>query len=419
MLKKKRFISIDEYNIDINNWNGVFQILAVNLVTPFATMFAKRLNASDLEIALLNSLPAIVSIGAIIPGAIYIQKCRDKKNATARFFITARIFYLLFALVPLLARQYRASVFILLYGLMNLPGSIALSSWQSYIAGLFPPSMRAGVLASRNKISTLVGIITTLAAGWALYNLPGSDEQRVLIYQIFFGAAFIFSIMEIYLFYRHKEPGEDDQTINSVQAIVSKPTTKVSPIIKGMKSNRRFIYFCLAAIVFHFAWYAGWPLFPLYEIDILHSNEVWASLFSSINGAAAAIAYPYWSRFVSRKGNALPLSIAVFSMAVVPLTYPMANSLYAILFISIAGGVALSGITLIVLNSLYEVSPENGRTIYIAFFNTMLNVVLAIAPFAGVALKDYFNIYNAFTIVGTLRLLSGVVFYIRYRSEKR
>jgi len=415
--KKRKFHDINEFNISINNYNGIFQIVALNLVVPFAAIFAKRLDASDFQVALLSSLPAIVSVGAIIPGAIFMQKCGNKKNATGKFFMIARTFYICFALVPFAAKEYRASLFILLYGLMNLPGSIALVSWQSFIARLFPPHMRAQALALRNSISTFVGTGTTLLAGWLLYAIPRDNAQRIELYQVFFVAAFIFATLEIYLFYKHKELHEEECAASELCLSIN-PMLRFKNALAELKSNKAFVSFSICAFVFHISWYMALPLFSLYEIDYLHSNEVWTSLIAATSAISSAVAYPYWSKLVYKRGNILPLSISIFGMAATPLLYSISHSLFMLLPICILAGLTSSGMLLIMLNTVYEVSPAKNRTMYIAYFNTMTNIVLATAPFIGIALKNALNIYAALVIAGIARILSSLIFYIKYKKEK-
>lgn len=415
--KKNLYEDIDEYNIKINNLNGVFYIIAYNLVIPFATIFAKRLEASDVQVAMLQSLPALVSVGAIIPGAIYIQKCINKKKATMRFFIASRAFCLLFAFVPFVSGHFQASLFVLLYGLMNLPGSIALASWQSYIAGLFPPRLRASALASRSRISTLVGVITTLITGYLLQSIPKNNEQRIMLYQLFFIAAFIFASVEIYLFSKHKEPVNSKCTSN-VNSLYN-PIDMLQSAGSELKSNKRFIDFCLVSVIFHFSWYMAWPLFPLYEIDKLNSNEAWTSIIAAVPAISSAIAYPRWGKLISKIGNALPLAIAATIMSAAPLLYPYSNSLYTLLPINAFNAVGYSGVMLILLNTVFEVSPPESRTMYIAFYNTMANAMLVIAPLTGIILKNLLSIESALLIAGCARFLSGALFFLKYRTEKR
>ncbi|QAT38799.1 hypothetical protein [Clostridium sp. JN-9] len=57
-----------EYNLSVNNINGILQAFSINLVVPFAGLYAKRLNANDTDIALLNSYPAVFCILAVFLG---------------------------------------------------------------------------------------------------------------------------------------------------------------------------------------------------------------------------------------------------------------------------------------------------------------------------------------------------------------
>lgn len=417
-LKKSDTLDIDEYNIRINNLNGIFQVTASNLVLPFAAMFAKRLNATDYQVAMLNSLPAIISVGAIIPGAIYIQKHVDKKAITGKFFIMARCFYLLFSLVPLISKNYQASLFVLLYGLMNLPGSIALAAWQSFISCLFPSHMMAGVLAKRNRISTFLGTAVTLVSGFILYNIPRTEEQRIFVYQIFFMVAFLLSTVEVFLFFKYKVPDSNDQSpLNGVNTPVKQ--TSLKDIILSIRSNKIFLSYCSVALLFHFAWYMPQPLFPLYEIDILHSNEAWTSIITVVNATCSAFTYSYWVKFIAKKGNGPALALSALMMGFVPLAYPHLHAIYMVLPVTMVSGVGISGLNISLLNTIYEVSPEDSRTLYIAVFNTMTNTLLIFAPLIGIWLKGSISISASFSISGILRVLAGLLFYLKLKTLRK
>lgn len=95
-------ILTEKLNIKLNNLNGIFQIISVNLATAFAGYFIKRLNASDNLVSVFNSIPAYFSIAAILLSAPIFLSCKNKKKITAISFFITRFFYLLMALVPFL-----------------------------------------------------------------------------------------------------------------------------------------------------------------------------------------------------------------------------------------------------------------------------------------------------------------------------
>ena len=131
-----------EYNLQVNNINGILQSLSINLVLPFANMYAKRLNATDNDIALLSSYPAVFSIIAVLIGTYIYRKNSNKKKVTATFFGLGRCFFLVFILIPFLPLYLQPGLFVFLYGMMNFPISIANMGWQSYLGDLFPNHWR-------------------------------------------------------------------------------------------------------------------------------------------------------------------------------------------------------------------------------------------------------------------------------------
>ena len=108
--------------------------------------------------------------------------------------------------------------------------------------------------------------------------------------------------------------------------------------------------------------------------------------------------------------------IETMLMAFTPFFYLLSKSMLHIVLLSVISGSAISGTTLLLLNNLYEVVPDSDRTTYIAFYTIMTNITLMFAPILGMKLKSATNIYFALFIVGVLRILSSIAFYIRYRK---
>ena len=98
-------IRLDQSNQSINIYNGIALAIGANLVNPYFAKFAGRLGATDYELAYLNSLPAFISLFALIPGAIFLDLFGNKLKSTAGIMLFHKFFYLLFAAVPLIDRK--------------------------------------------------------------------------------------------------------------------------------------------------------------------------------------------------------------------------------------------------------------------------------------------------------------------------
>lgn len=417
-LKKKTNTNL-EHNLFINNINGLLQALSLNLVIPFASLYTKRLNGTDNDIALLNSYPSIFSIIAIFLGTYLFRKYKNKKKLTALFFSLGRAFFILFVFIPFLPSSLRPGLFVLLYGAMSFPNSIANMGWQSYIADLFPEGWRGRAISKRNSLSTISALIITLITGNLLYYIPKNNSQRIQLYQLFFITAFIVSIFEIFSFVKHRLDSSNRQ-IETITEFSNDPIlAKIKKIYNVIIGNKKFLDYCICVVAFHFAWQMGWPLFFSYEVDILHSNESWTAIISTVSFISQAIAFPLWQKLSEKKGNAISITFAIFIMSITPFLYLISTRIYHIAIFNFATGAAVAGTTLLLLNSLYEAAPNENRTLYIAVYTVLTNITLMFAPILGVKLKAMTNIYTALLIVGILRFSSTILFYFRYLKYKK
>ena len=400
--------STEKLNIKLNNLNGTFQIISVNLATAFAGYFIKRLNASDNLVSLFNSIPGYFSIAAILFSAPIFLSCKNKKKVTALAFLITRFFYLLMALVPFLEPKYRAVVFVILYGACNFPGSIATFLWQSFFADIFKPSIRARVLSLRNSLSSVAGTITTLIAGLFLYKLSNTKQELIHYYQFIFFAAFIIGIIEVITLLMHKN------NLSSNYNEITTENAKLTPgFIKEMHTHKEYVIFIICVIVFHFSWQMGWSLFLIDEVDVLHSNELWSGVISTVNSAFMVIGYIYWRKFVEKRGNSLGIAISAIGTALCPILYAMSTKIYHVAIFTALIGFTYSGVQLILLNTLFETSPRENRTSYIALYNLATNITLLFAPWVGLKIYKITSLSTALLIVGGFRFFSVFLFFIR------
>lgn len=412
-------LSTLEYNLRINNINGFLQAFSLNLVVPFASMYAKRLNATDNDIALINSYPAVFCLIAVFFGTYLFRKYQNKKKLSAILFGFARAFFLIFIIIPFLPLWLQPGLFVLLYGMMNFPNSIATMGWQSYMGDIFSNTWRGRAFSKRNSLSTIASLIVTFVTGNLLYYIPKNNSQRILLYQVFFVIAFMVAIIEIYSFTKHKLDTSSKHIEQLTLVSQENIFVRIKSIFHMVCANKRFFDYCICVIIFHFAWQMGWPLFFSYEFDILHSNEAWTSLESTVSFISQAFAFIMWQKLSEKKGNYFAIFIAILTMALCPFFYMISTSMYQVVLFTMITGSAYAGTFLLLSNNLYETAPDENRTVYIAVFTIITNITLMIAPIVGMQLKKFTNIYTALLIVGILRLIAAFMFYLRYRKYKK
>ncbi len=401
-------------NIRLNIYHGVLNMTALNMVQPFISIFAMKLAASDSQVALLSSAPAVVSLLAMIPGGKYADAQPQKKRITAVFFLMHRIFWLLMAMIPFFSSNLRATLLVGVVALMNLPGAMANVSWQGFIGGVVPQNKRADAFAARNRAMNIAGTAMVLIVGRLL------DMMSFPIgYQIVFCGAFVMALIEIWVFTKIEEDVPADAKRFQGADFWKNFGRSFIADIKEMSKSNRFLRYTAASIFFYFAWQAPWPLFSIYQFRVLNANNMWISILNLTNTGGSLVGYGFWARYMNRHGTFKTLFASTVGIFIVPVAYAFSTNLYMISFFNLVTGAIFSGVNLALFNALLEVVPEDRRTTYIAYYTTVVNFATIFAPLTGVAIYKLVGFRYAFLITAALRLLGSLTFLVISRLEAR
>jgi len=412
----------------LNTLNGILNSVSTDLVAPFTVIFALKLGAGSFLTAMLSSGPAIAGLLVLIPGARWVDRHRNKKGTTTWLMTANRCFYLLMVFVPFLWPAAQAATFVLLVTVMNAPGAVANAAWQGYMAGVFSPDQRADAFAARNKAMNVFGTITTLVAG-ALLDVIGATWG----YQLMFFGAFAVALAEVRVFWHIRPPLSAPES--SVQPEAPVPLDRVqvphvseaAPVLprvfrlrnklREIGSNRSFVRYTLASVVFYFGWQTPWTLFSLYQVKVLGAGNAVLGILTLLNTGGNLFGYKFWVAQIEKKGNLHVQWLSAAALVAVPFTYSVTGflprvplfgvdiSLYVIGALNVFIGAALSGLILSLFNSLLEATPEKNRTSYIAYYNTAITVTAVIAPLWGVLVYEWWGYQAAFLLCGAQRIL--------------
>jgi MFS family permease len=386
--------------------NGVASTIVASMSNNYFALFAiSVLGATNYQVGLISSLPQIVGMFAMIIGTAIMSRLQEKKTFTGFSILFTRLFLLGMFIVIYLPEEYRAWTFVLLIGLMNLPGSFAMLSWQSFIGDLIPDSRRSGFFSERNRILTIAGMFTTLLIG---IGLQWFDKSEPLPYQVLFILAFLFGIVEVIYLNRHIE--------SKKQIIKDKKRFNFG---WDAYKYKPFIYFLICGLFFNFAWQLAWPLFNIYNIKVAHMTGFWISIITVANQIGQIISFKWWGRMADKYSNAKMLAITAVGMATAPFLTILSTNLYYLTIVNFTSGLFVSGTVLLLFNQLLEVTKEENRGSFIAQYNILLAIIGFIAPQVGVYLLQLSSIDTAMNLAASLRLVSGAVFLVFYHYMRK
>lgn len=394
---------------------GIAYTVVLNLYNPFIQMFAKRMGARDIHIALLNSLPPLVAVFVLIPFGILIERINRKKKATIFMIFLVSLFYVAIVFVPLLPDRVKVITYVLLIGLMNGPGSLYLATWQSLFSDVFSGSETNRVYSLRSKYGGLFGLLTVLLTGLALTEIPKTDGQRLVIYQLFYFLCFVISLLQIYILSRVRERPESLSAADRPSRMASIGIND----IREMFRNKGFMIYCVCVFVFHVTWQMGWPLFFIYNVDYAKLNEFQLGIINVAAGLTQFLTFSFWSKMIEKKGSRLIIILGTLGLAMNPLFYFRLFGFYYLIMVNIFSGIAGACFTLALFSGLIDVLPPAKKTVYTSVFNTFINISGFISPLIGIWIYSFVNIYHTMVLDGILRILAAGLFALRWWLWRR
>ncbi|MFP5113008.1 MFS transporter [Bacillaceae bacterium C204] len=390
------------YNEKVSIYHGMVSTIAVNLASNFFPIFAiSVLGASNYQVGLINSLPPLIALIMTIPAAIMLNRLEKQKKTVAMSVLWARILFLPLVGVLFINSSYQAWTFLIIVALMNVPGTISNIGWQTLISGMIKDERRGTFFSDRNRLLTVVGMITTLIIGILMKN----QTDNSVAYQLLFVLAFLFGLLEVFFLMRHKE---------TVQPKTTNKQEKNSSMDWSIFKDNGYKWFLLTALCFNFSWQMAWGLFNIYHVKYAHATILWISIFSVANQLAQIFTFPLWKKWAEQKSNTLMLVWVAVGMAAAPFMTVLSTNLVYLSFVQMTSGFFVSGTTLLLFNLLLEKSPQEKRTYCITTYNVLLSFVAFIAPQIGIWLLEVTGIQKSMDIISVLRFISAIIFFLMY-----
>lgn len=399
---------MQERNARYSVLNAALGAVAVALANQYVGIYAVKLGADNLQLGYLSSWPQFVSVVSILVIAGAVSRSASKQRLIAAIYLLGRLATLLLAAVPWFPAGARVWALILSWVLVTFPTSAAGNALQSFLADVFPGSERARSFAARSSWATGVGTATILISGWLLDFL----FPYPLGYQLMFVASFLVALVETYYFLKLREPE------GAARAQARTAGAGLRPYWQAL-THRPFLRFVLVSIPFHFTWQMAWPIFTRFQVTDLGMTNTWLSYISVAQSFSMIVSNPWWARWADQYGNKRMLGWATLNLATAPVLMAAVANIKVQVLLNLWTGLGVAGVTLLLLNTLLEVSPPESRTVFLAVHTALVSVSAALAPLAGAFLMDTMPTRWALGLSSIPRLFTGLGFFLLVFVEAR
>lgn len=260
--------------------------------------------------------------------------------------------------------------------------------YNDIVGRSIPSTSRSSMLAWRFFGGGVIALIIAAFVRWSLDAIP-----ILMAYALIFGVASILMILSSSLFVSAGEPPVTPQA--------QKPAQNIKDFLKGgvdtLKSDARFRLFV------GFQWLGGATLMALpFYFVAANQNGVTTADVGFLLGAqtiGSLASNPFWGRIGDKTGKLRLLQIVAIVRILPPLLVLVLLAadagmlVFAVLFFAV--GAMMNGVTIGYLGYLMEISPNDRRPVYSAYFNAMASPA-ALLPLLGAALVSIIAIEVVF-----------------------
>lgn len=380
----------------------MFWASLLSAAAAFNSAYALRLGATNAEIGLLSSIPALLALLITIPSGQFLNRRAKRMPWVTATLALARIGYLLVALIPFFGFAQPGTAVVWTLILLTAPASFFGVGWNSMLADVVPERARARLFAARNIILAVVVTAGTFLAGrWlAISHFPSNYQVMYLVG--FAGAA----LSTLYI-----------ALMRVPDSVVAPPSTqRITPaaLLRGAVDAFRhqpdFTRIVGSTLAHGMGLWMIGPVYVLYYVRQLGASDGWIGANATIANLTPILGYYVWQRIVARRGENWVLRLTISLIGLYPILVGLTPNLTIILIWTALQGLLAPGINLSHFPMLLKVCPAEGRPLFLGIYTTIMNIGAFVAPLVGVWLSDRVGYMPVLVAGGALCLLGSSLF---------
>ena len=365
------------------------------------TGWAIFLGAGPVTVGLLGALP-LASAVLHLPAARLTQ-AHGRKRVALLAVGASRLVWLPLLAVPFVALPDGAglAVLVVLTGVSAIAGVIGNNAWTAWMGDLVPASIRGRYFGKRTAILTAAGAATAVTAGALLDTLR---DARPIVLAVLAAVACVAGLVSVVLMRRQHDPPGAPVALGvglaDARAVLHDPSAL--PLVRYQAAWNGAVGIAAGFFGYHMLYHLemGFTLTAAHGIGV---------------AMVRVLAAPVWGRAVDRLGSRPVLAFCSLGIAVIPAIWLFVtpDRLWPLLIEVVVAGTLWAGHGIAVFDLPFDLSPKNGRPIYLAVYATAGGLGFALASalggFLAGALPERFDLAGeSFTDIHVLFLLSAI-----------
>jgi len=368
----------------------------------FLPIFLTRLGATNLQVGLLSSMPAVTGLFLAILVGRFLQAQRN----IVPWFSIARLLvisaYALTGILPwIIPDKYLVNGVLLIWAIVTLPQTILIVSFSVVMNAIAGPKHRYDLLSRRWSILGVVIALSVALAGQALVRIIFP-----LNYQLVFIVFSLGGLISFYFSRRIKLPDTDAPPLEVGKSL----RQQTRGYIKLIRGQPDFIRFSMQRFVYLFGITLAIPLFPLYYVRVVEANDAWIGTINTASSAVLLVGYFLWTRGSKLRGSRFVLLWTTFGLAVYPALTAVTTQVQLIVVFAGLAGIFQAGLDLVFFDELMKTVPAQYSATFVSLSQSLQHLSAIFAPLLGTLLAGYMGLSVALLFAAGIRFIGFGLF---------
>lgn len=400
-VEKRNFINVQVDAIGVG---------LASAAAPFLPVFLTRLGASNFEVGLLTSMPALTGFLLAIPLGRFLQNQRRVVPWFSGTRLGVLSCYALTGLVTMIVPpEGRVLAVLLIWALATLPQTLLSITFSVVMNAVAGPKGRFELMSRRWSILGFTQAAAVFLIGQVL-EVIGFPVN----YQAVFIGLSIGSLLSYY-FSSHIDIPPVEPMPNLGHSSFFGQYVDYWRLIR---TEKPFLSFVAKRFIFLTGTTLATPLFPLYYVRVVDAPDSWIAAISTAQTAVMILGYFYWTRQSRHRGTRPVLVWTTLGLSLYPMLVAATAKVEWIALLAGVAGIFQAGLDLVFFDELMNTVPPQYSATFVSFAQSLQYFSSIISPLVGTLLADTLGIGAGLMIAGGIRLIGFILFFTNKQVEK-
>jgi hypothetical protein len=373
-----------------------------NAAAPFLAVLLTRLGASNFQVGLLTTMPALTGLFLSIAVGRFLQTRRQivPWYSLARFLaiMAYGITGLAAFFVP---RAYLVQVILIIWAVATLPQTVVSVGFTVVMNAVSGPTHRFELMSRRWSILGLVTAITVAGVGLVLERIDFPFN-----YQLVFIVLSLGGIISYFYSRQIKLPDAETVPPQGGKTLVQ----RYRDLIGLTFSERSFVSFTFKQFVYLSGTLISVPIFPLYFVRVVNASDAWIGIINTAQTAVTLIGYFVWTRSSQLRGSRFVLLWTTLGLAFYPALVALTHRVGLIAFYAGLAGIFQAGLNLVFFDELMKTVPPKYSATFVSVAQSLQYFPAIVAPVVGTLFASHIGLGGALWLSAFLQVMGFALF---------